>query len=183
MPILAQEPQLYPSNLFENACQLEGVWSVIHTLPRMEKALARLLDRPGLGFFLPCTHSRTLIRGKIRVAQIPLFSGYLFVKADREQTAGLLRYRQIASIQKVVEQERLDAELRQVYALITMGAPLTAVDRLAPGMDVDICQGPMRGLRGRIVNTATGRRFVVAVDFIGKGVSVVLDDVMLARCS
>jgi len=112
-----------------------------------------------------------------------LFSGYLFLKADREQTSDLLRLRQVASIQSVVDQERLNSELKQVHDLIALGAPLTAVDRLAPGMNVDICQGPMRGLRGRIVNTATGRRFVVSIDFIGKGVSVVLDDVMLARCS
>jgi len=182
MPALAQEPHVCPENLFQGVGFL-GYWSVIHTLPRMEKALARLLNRPGLGFFLPCTQSRTLIRGKIRVAQIPLFSGYLFVKADRDQTANLLRLRQVASIQSVVDQERLFTELKQVHDLIALGAPLTAVDRLAPGMNVDICQGPMRGLRGRIVNTATGRRFVVSIDFIGKGVSVVLDDVMLARCS
>ena len=182
MAILACEPHVCPANLFQGV-GFPGYWSVIHTLPRMEKALARLLNRPGLGFFLPCTQSRTLIRGKIRVAQIPLFSGYLFVKADRDQTAHLLRLRQVASIQSVVDQERLFAELKQVHDLIALGAPLTAVDRLAPGMNVDICQGPMRGLRGRIVNAATGRRFVVSVDFIGKGVSVVLDDVMLARCS
>ena len=182
MPALAQEPNICPENLFLGT-GFSGYWSVIHTLPRMEKALARLLNRPGLGFFLPCTQSRTLIRGKIRIAQIPLFSGYLFLKADREQTSDLLRLRQVASIQSVVDQERLNLELKQVHDLIALGAPLTAVDRLAPGMNVDICQGPMRGLRGRIVNTATGRRFVVSIDFIGKGVSVVLDDVMLARCS
>ena len=182
MPALAQEPHVCPENLFLGGV-FPGYWSVIHTLPRMEKALARLLNRPELGFFLPCTQSRTLIRGKIRIAQIPLFSGYLFLKADREQTSDLMRLRQVASIQSVVDQERLNSELKQVHDLIALGAPLTAVDRLAPGMNVDICQGPMRGLRGRIVNTATGRRFVVSVDFIGKGVSVVLDDVMLARCS
>ena len=32
------------------------------------------------------------------------------------------------------------------------------------------------GLKGKIIRVATGRRFVVQVDFIQQGASVVLDD-------
>ena len=183
MPILDSEVQVHPPQLLEGGIVEENYWSVVHTLPRAEKALARTLLPTDIGYFLPCTQSRSLIRGRIRIAYLPLFSGYLFVRGDREQTSRLLRHRQVASIQSVVDQSRLLAELRQVHALIASGAPMTAVDRLAPGMQVEIQHGPLRGIRGQILDSASGRRFVVSVDFIRKGVSVILDDLMLARCS
>ena len=183
MPILGCESQLNPPNVLDSSADGESYWSVVHTLPRAEKALARSIFSTEIGYFLPCTQSRSLIRGKIQIAYLPLFSGYLFVKADRDQTSSLLRHRQVASIQSVVDQVRLIAELRQVHALIASGVPLTAVDRLAPGMAVEIQHGPLRGIRGQILDCVSGRRFVVAVDFIRKGVSVIIDDLMLARCS
>lgn len=183
MPILDSEPQLHPPGLMDEPLDSDRYWSVVHTLPRAEKALARMLVSTETGYFLPCTQSRSLIRGRIRTAYVPLFSGYLFVRADRDQTSFLPRHRQVASIQPVVDQARLHAELGQVRSLIASGAPLTAVDRLAPGMRVEIMQGPLRGIRGQILDTASGRRFVVSVDFIRRGVSVIVDDLMLSRCS
>lgn len=183
MPILAPEVQLNPSTILDSSVFGDEYWSVIHTMPRAEKALARCLLHTQVGYFLPCTQSRNLIRGKIRVASLPLFSGYVFVFADREQTSYLLRHRQVVSVQSVIDQEKLVCELRQVQSLINLGVPLTAVDRLGPGMSVEITRGPLRGIRGQILDTVSGRRFLVSVDFIRRGVSVILDDLMLARCS
>jgi ribosomal protein L24 len=45
-----------------------------------------------------------------------------------------------------------------------------------PGDVVEISSGPLAGLTGTIVRTATARRFVVTVDFIQQGASVLLDD-------
>jgi hypothetical protein len=46
---------------------------------------------------------------------------------------------------------------------------------------VVIRSGPLAGLRGTIVEKAAKRRFVVAVDFIQRGASIVLDDDTLAH--
>ena len=104
MPILGYESQLNPPNVLDSSADGESYWSVVHTLPRAEKALARSIFSTEIGYFLPCTQSRSLIRGKIQIAYLPLFSGYLFVKADRDQTSRLLRHRQVASIQPLLRE-------------------------------------------------------------------------------
>ncbi len=48
-----------------------------------------------------------------------------------------------------------------------------------PGTPVNILSGPFVGMHGTVIRAATGRRFLVAVDFIGAGASVTLDDYML----
>ena len=50
-------------------------------------------------------------------------------------------------------------------------------------MEVEIKQGPLKGLTGTILSSASGRRFVVVVNFLRRGASVMLDDAMLAKVS
>ena len=42
--------------------------------------------------------------------------------------------------------------------------------------------GPLAGLKGKILETVSRRRFVVEVDFIQRGASVVLNDYVLHTC-
>ena len=62
-------------------------------------------------------------------------------------------------------------------------APITPEDRLQSGMKVEVRSGALAGLRGTVLRTAAGRRFVVQVDFIQRGASVELDDFMLVKAS
>jgi transcription antitermination factor NusG len=80
----------------------------------------------------------------------------------------------------VVNQDGMWHDLRQVNRLLASGAPITPEDRLAPGDAVEIRTGPLAGLKGKILKTASGRRFVVEVDFIHRGASVLLDDYCLS---
>jgi len=43
-------------------------------------------------------------------------------------------------------------------------------------MTVEIQSGPLAGLRGKVLRSASGWRFVVTIDFIQQGASVLLDD-------
>jgi hypothetical protein len=53
--------------------------------------------------------------------------------------------------------------------------------QIAPGALVEIHSGPLAGLRGVIVKSATGNRFVVKVEFIQRGASVILDGSAIRR--
>ena len=63
---------------------------------------------------------------------------------------------------------------RQVRNLLRSGLEVTPHDLVA-GKEVEITTGPLTGFRGRIVSTASGNRFVVAVDFIQRGASVLCE--------
>ena len=183
MPILCAEPDAYPEGLFDEASPNAGpeqAWWVLHTRPRQEKSLARQLSAGRCPFYLPQVARRLPRRGRILTSHVPLFPGYVFLLADREQRVTALATSRIVRCLPVADQEGMWRDLRHVQRLLHAGVPVTPEDRLAPGMTVEITSGPLAGLRGRIVQTASRRRFVVAVDFIQRGASVLLDDCRLA---
>jgi transcriptional antiterminator RfaH len=183
MPVLAPEPALYPECLFEQADHLgKGrVWWVLHTRSRQEKALARLLHDARIPFYLPLIPHRYLVRGRKVTSEVPLFAGYVFLLGDHdERLKALATYRVVRTLE-TRDQGGLWRDLRQVQRLIATRAPITPEDRLLPGMTVQIRNGPLAGLTGKILRGASGRRFVVQVDFIQKGASVLLDDCNLVQ--
>jgi transcription antitermination factor NusG len=183
MPILSAEPAFYPESLFETALGAggDGRWRVVHTKPRQEKSLARQLHEKGVPFFLPLIPKRARIRGKIMESYLPLFGGYVFLLGNEEDHLFAKMTRRVARTLEVSDQAALWGDLRQIHRLIATGVAIRSEDQLTPGSPVEIQSGPLAGLRGVIVKSATGNRFVVKVDFIQRGASVLMDESSLAR--
>jgi transcriptional antiterminator RfaH len=148
---------------------------VLHTKPRQEKALARSLFHQEVAFFLPLSTKQTRIRGRDFPAYIPLFSGYLFLYADEDGLVKSLATQRVARTLTVAAQNELWSDLRQVYRLIQTGQEIAPEQHLLPGTPVEIRSGPLQGLRGIVVRSASGNRFVVQVNFIQRGASVLLN--------
>lgn len=183
MPILASEPDAFPENLFDSDTVLptDGrAWWVLHTRPRQEKSLARQLHAEGLPYYLPSVARRSLIRGRVMTAHIPLFPSYLFLLGDDRERVRALTTGRVVRTLAVVDQPRAWHDLRQIQTLIASGTPIRPEDKLEPGILVEIHSGPLCGLQGRILRGASGNRFVVQVDFIQKGASVEIEDYLLS---
>lgn len=184
MPVLPAEPDLYPENLFTDAAladQAERVWWVLHSKPRQEKSVARYLHERRVPFYLPLIQKRWRLRKRPMTSYMPLFAGYVFLLGNRDERLQALTTNRIVRTLDVTDQLRLWDDLRQVQRLIASGEPITPEDKLVPGATVEIKTGALAGLKGKILRTATGRRFVVQVDFIQRGASVLLDDYTLER--
>lgn len=184
MPILTAEPDVYPDALFDVPSADDGrAWWVAHAKPRQEKCLARRLLAASIPFYLPTAPRRTRVRGRILTAHVPLFAGYVFLRGDPADRGRVLGTGRVATVLPVTDQDRLWADLRQVRRLLAAGQPVFPEDKLEPGAVVRVRYGPLAGLTGTVVRSATGHRFVVRVDFIQRGAAVELDDAALARLS
>ncbi len=184
MPLLPPEPNLYPADLFTGAGaetpEPGRVWWVLHTKPRQEKSIARQLLQARVPFYLPVIARRCLVRNRVLQSYVPLFAGYVFLLADRTERVTALATNRVVRTLEVFDQQGLWQDLSQVFRLIASGAPIMPEARLVPGATVVIRSGPLAGLKGKILRTASGQRFVVQVDFIQQGASVLLDDFRLA---
>jgi hypothetical protein len=182
MPLLPAEPELFPTDLFRETSvhqSMDRAWWVLHTRPRQEKSLARVLFETGIPFFLPQIANRRKVRRSVVVSYVPLFPSYLFLLADGDERVGALATGRVVRSLKVADQAGLWNDLTQVNRLICSGAPLKPEDRLVSGLAVMIRGGPLAGLKGTIVRTSSGQRFIVRVDFIQQGASVLVNDVDL----
>src|SRR5438552_15464606 len=137
MPILPPEPALFPERLFEDGALQTAIdrgWWVLHVKPRQEKSLARQLNDKAIPFYLPLIRRRWRLRGRVMTSLLPLFGGYLFLHADRDERLTALSTHRVVRTLEVADQAGLWHDLRQIHRLIESGARATPEARLAPGM-------------------------------------------------
>ena len=85
MPILKEEPSLYPETLLDEAPRdvADRRWFALYTKARQEKSLARELLKQRIPFYLPLVKKTNVSRGRKRISQMPLFGGYCFSMGRR----------------------------------------------------------------------------------------------------
>jgi transcriptional antiterminator RfaH len=192
MPLLESEPQCYPEDLWESVAAIEPdpsaelrdlelgrKWWVMRTRTRQEKSLARELLKREIPFFLPLVPKTSIVRGRKRTARLPLFSGYLFMFGNEAQRYASLTTNRVAQVLPVTEQAELGRDLRQVYRLIQLKAPLTMESRLKQGDRVRVKSGPFAGVEGNVIARCRRSRIIVGVRLIQQGVSLEVDDCQL----
>ena len=157
-----------------------GLWKVLHTKSRQEKALADDLNRAGVVHYLPLVEqARYYGRRKANVS-LPLFTGYVFLKGSNEDAYIADRTRRVAKIIPVPHQEQLEWELRNVWLALSRNGVLDLYPYLTVGEKVEVRSGPFRGLQGlierKIGNT---RRLVLQITMLGRAVCLEIDGALL----
>ena len=61
-------------------------WFVVHTKPRQEQRALENLQRQGFAAWLPMLSVEKFRRGRLEKVVEPMFSRYLFIRLDTEQT-------------------------------------------------------------------------------------------------
>jgi transcription antitermination factor NusG len=179
MPILDREPDLFPADLFDQlaAPDDQRSWWAFYTLSRQEKEFMRKLRGHQIPFYGPLIPKRVKSpAGRIRTSYVPLFSNYVFVYGGEEQRYKALTTNCVSQVVPVVDNEQLTRDLRQFHDLIQMDVPLLAESRLEPGTRVRIRSGRFSGIEGTILRRENEIRLLVAVNFIQRGASMLLED-------
>jgi transcription antitermination factor NusG len=180
VPLLPAEPCFYPEGLLTDPDPgVDAKWWVLHTRPRTEKALARGLLRAAVPFFLP-TYERTWrSKGRLQTAHLPLFTGYLFLRAGEEGRVRALETNYVAHCIPVADQQKLRGELERVFRLMASDLPIGPEAQLQPGATVRITRGPLAGLDGTILRRAGKLTLVVEVQLLRQGVAVEIESWMV----
>ncbi len=179
MPILPPEPYIYPETLLTDGTTdlHDGFdrWWVLHSRPRAEKALARQLRSDSTGFFLPVLQNERRSNGRLLRSYLPLFPSYLFLWGGDEARMVAIKTNLVANILPVADQQQLQSDLLRVYGLMESGAPLVPEESLEPGTLVEIIEGPLTGLEGKVLRRGRRFHFVVEVRLLQQGVSVEIE--------
>lgn len=154
-------------------------WRVLHTRSRQEKALAEDLDRLGIPGYLPLIH-RTRLYGKRKTrVQLPLFPGYVFVRATLDQVYAADRTKRVAGIISVANQAQLNDELHSIHKALINGMHVDPYPLLKEGVWVEIRSGPLRGMRGRVESRDKMDRLILQIEMLGRAVSMEVDASLL----
>ena len=164
-------PVSFPDDILD--CTEEGkVWWVAHTKSKREKALAFLLAKERIGYFLPLMKKRYRSNGRNRLSVVPMFSGYVFLRGSRFDRYQSLKTGHIANVLEVLDQEELINELKQIETAIRLDAPVKPFPFVGKGREVQIIDGPFMGLTGIIQRQKRLDRLVLSVDIIRQAVAL-----------
>ena len=160
-------------------------WSALRTSARWEKKVADQVVRAGGAVFLPTVRRMTAYRGKRRSADVPLFSGYVFVSAsdflDNPAIPHSCRAK-VAQILRPTDPDQLRTELLQLAGLMTDRKLIQERVVGQPGDRIRVVGGPMTGNEGTIVRLKPNKyAVVVEVSLIGARLEVELADSMITR--
>lgn len=158
---------------------LTGRWWVLHAKPRNEKAIAAVLDKRGIDYFLPLLPHRRTYSGRIRQVDLPLFPGYVFLCGDWKSRETALKTNRIAKVLEVPDQERLKADLKQIERVLRSGEPVDLYAGLQVGARCRVKSGVLAGLEGVVLRRKGPWRVYVAVQFIAQSAELELDSELL----
>jgi transcription termination/antitermination protein NusG len=180
--------ELIVTNAFAPAMagQIEGggacpEWYAIWTKSHSEQLVADQLLAKGLDIFLPkiSVWSR---RGGVRHAiRVPMFSGYLFLRADVDKTV----YLDVIKARGVVRilGDRWDClspvsyrEIEALQQLVNSGLAITPHSYLREGQNVRITAGPLKGVEGILVENKSEKGILIlSVELLRRSVAVQID--------
>jgi transcription antitermination factor NusG len=123
-------------------------WEVIHTKPRCEKKLAEYAQRNGITYYLPQMDSKRVYQRRVVSFTKPMFPSYLFCVLDSRSRQTLLISGYTVSFIRVHQQEQLLQELRNIKLSRLPEIELQNTIWLSEGLQVEIMQGPLKGVTG-----------------------------------
>jgi transcription antitermination factor NusG len=155
----------------------EPEWNVIVVRPRSEKSVAQALSLRGVEQYLPVYRGRYRSAGRFKDVDLPLFPQYVFCKmtaGSRVQvlsTPGVFRFlafgKQLATVDA--------SEMENIRRAVNSGIELQPWPFLAVGDLVEIAEGPLSGLVGRLIAIKGECRLILGISLLQRSVSVTLD--------
>jgi transcriptional antiterminator RfaH len=100
----------------------------------------------------------------------------MFLHGDDYECVEARRGNHLANILDVPNQGALERDLRQIHRMLSSGLPIAPEPTHVVGETVRIRVGPLQGLVGTVVRRGGRDRFVATVRFLGRGVTVELQD-------
>ncbi|MBI2485757.1 MAG: UpxY family transcription antiterminator [Deltaproteobacteria bacterium] len=152
-------------------------WYSVYTMVRHEKAANLALAEKDIETFLPLREVLSRWKDRKKRIQIPLFPGYLFVNIHLKDMWDVLNRRNVVRILGVqgipipVPVEQINA----IKRLLESDLRYDPYPYFAEGKEVIVVNGPLQGVRGKILEVRGNYRLILSVDFIQRSVSLEID--------
>jgi transcription antitermination factor NusG len=151
-------------------------WYAIRTRSRHEKMVAEQLERQGIESFLPLVKHSRKWSDRIKEVELPLFSGYNFVRVELSsrdrlrvlQTHGVAGFVGINGFGTAIP----ESQLQDIRTLLTSKVPFEEQPFLRVGQRVRVRGGALDGVEGILSAQNEDRSLVISLEPIQRSLSV-----------
>jgi len=152
-------------------------WIAVYTRPRHEKTVEQELISKGFETYLPILRERRKWSDRKKWVEFPMFRSYVFTRITFNQvlpvleTIGVVKIIKFGNKPAVVQDDHIEG----IKLMIEGGYNPQATDYFLRGDQVEVRDGPLRGLAGEVVRLDDHDRLVIRIDAIQHSVSVQIE--------
>lgn len=158
----------------------EPHWYAVRTRSRHEKLAARELNAHGITVFLPLISSERQWSDRRTSVELPLFSGYAFVRISffSPDRIRVLRATGVVSFvgQTPADTWIPDEQIESIRTVLARGISVKDHPFLNVGQRVRVRNGSLSGVEGILVAVKGSRTLVISVEPIQRSLCISLDD-------
>ena len=158
-------------------------WFALRVRHQHEQAAATVLGIKQLEAFSPTLCQKRRWSDRVKVAVVPLFPSYVFCRFEYEKRVSVLNTPGVLSIVGFGSSPAPvpDEEIAAVRTAIASGKKIEPWPYLRAGERVEVTHGPLKSLKGVLVQSKNDWRVVVSVDLLMRSLAVEVDRDCLAR--
>ena len=152
-------------------------WIVVRSKPRSEKIAYDQLLEKGIEAYLPLLKERRKWSDRKKWVEFPLFSSYLFANIELKNSIFVLQTHGVSSLVKFGDEIAIvqDNIIKTIKLAIDGGYQLTPTEYFIAGNEVEVIEGPMKGVKGIIVQLKGKDRLIIKIDAIQQALSINID--------
>ncbi len=137
--------------------------------------MARHLEASGCTFDLPLIERTTINNGRKHRSEVPLFSGYVFLKGEKQEAYDAMATKRVCNIIEVKDQTSLVQELSLIHDAIESGLPIEEYPQIAVGTRCRVKSGPLKEVEGVVIEEARRTCLILHVEMLGRGAAVEIE--------
>lgn len=146
----------------------ERRWFAVRTAARHEKKASHELQRAGIESYVPLRERVYRYASKQTTRQLPLLTGYVFVRIRKDEEGRVLRAHYVSRFVRLgpVRRRVTDAEIELLRTLSADRSldweSVEEVFDFSAGTPVEIIRGPLVGVRGIYLRKKNKKTFVIS---------------------
>jgi transcriptional antiterminator NusG len=152
-------------------------WFAFRVLPRHEKSLALKLREKGQECFVPVMKRSRIWAKRVVVVELPLISGYVFCRSDRDRVVPILKTPGIIDVARdgSLPAPIPETEISALQRVIDAAVPTEPCPFVAAGQTIEIQSGPLAGIIGIVSHRSKGNHLILSVSVVRRSVLVRID--------
>jgi transcriptional antiterminator NusG len=164
-------------------------WFALLTKSNFEKTVKKSIANKNIEVFLPTIKRKSQRKDRSLMIEVPLFSGYVFVKSAYEPQAQLDILKTTGAIRLLgnkagpIPIPEIQIESLKILTSTTMNLITGKNIKLKQGDLVMILEGPLAGMRGEFTRYKGKKRVVIKIDALGQYAGVEVEEENVEKVS
>jgi len=159
-----------------NLCDTDSRWYAVWTRSRQEKIVAATLETHGVEHYLPLMAEVRNWSDRKQTVNVPLFSGYLFVRVSPYGESRLQVLKSPGVVGFVGNQSGPlaipDQQIEDIRIVLAAKSKCSVMPLLNEGDRVRVMRGPLLGIEGRLAPGNSPSRLVISIEMIRQSLAV-----------